>query len=48
MSVADTRQEGGYRSPEEQWTQIQDKTIHDMDRFEKALQPYLKQLKVGG
>jgi hypothetical protein len=48
MSVADTRQEGGYRSPEEQWPQIQDKTIHDMDRFEKALQPYLKQLKVGG
>jgi Domain of unknown function (DUF4268) len=41
-----TRQEGGYRSPEEQWPQIQDKTIHDMDRFEKALQPYLKQLKV--
>ena len=43
-----TRAEGGYRSPEGQWPQIQDKTIHDMDRFEKALQPYLKQLKVGG
>ena len=41
-----TRQEGGYRSPEEQWPQIQDKTIHDMDRLEKALQPFLKQLKV--
>ncbi len=43
-----TRQGGGYRSPEEQWPQLQDKTIHDMDRFEKALQPYLKQLKVSG
>jgi hypothetical protein len=32
-----TRQEGGYRSAEEQWPQIQDKTIHDMDRFVKAL-----------
>lgn len=43
-----TRQEGGYRSAEEQWPQIQDKTIHDMDRLEKALQPFLKQLKVSG
>jgi hypothetical protein len=43
-----TRQEGGYRSPEDQWPKIQDKTIHDMDRIEKALQPYLKQLKVSG
>jgi hypothetical protein len=41
-----TRQEGGYRSPEEQWPLIQDKTIHDMDCLEKALQPYLRQLKV--
>jgi hypothetical protein len=44
--ISYTRQEGGYRSPEEQWPEIQDKTIHDMDRFEKALQPYLRQLKV--
>jgi uncharacterized protein DUF4268 len=44
--ISYTRQEGGYRSPEEQWPQIQDKTIHDMDRFVKALQPYLRQLKV--
>ncbi|MCU1307314.1 MAG: hypothetical protein JWN45_2009 [Acidobacteriaceae bacterium] len=43
-----TRQEGGYRSPEEQWPEIQDKTIRDMDRFEKALQPYLKQLRTIG
>jgi len=39
--VSYTRQEGGYRSPEEQWPQIQDKTIHDMDRFVKTLQPYV-------
>ena len=44
--ISYTRQEGGYRSPEEQWPQIQNKTIHDMDRFVKALQPYLRQLKV--
>ncbi len=41
-----TRQEGGYRSPEAEWPQIQDKTIRDMDRFMKAVQPYLKQLNV--
>jgi hypothetical protein len=46
--ISYTRQEGGYRSPEEQWPEIQDKTIQDMDRFEKALQPSLKQLKVSG
>jgi hypothetical protein len=44
--ISYTRQGGGYRSPEEQWPQIQDKTIHDMDRLMKALQPYLKQLNV--
>ena len=33
--------EGGHRSPEEQWPQIQDEIIHDMDTFEKALQPYV-------
>ena len=44
--ISYTRSEGGYRSVEEQWPQIQDKTIRDMDRFEKALQPYLKQLKI--
>lgn len=41
-----TRHEGGYRSPEEQWPQIQNKTIYDMDHLEKALQPFLRQLKV--
>lgn len=43
-----TRQDGGYRSPEEQWPEIQNATIQDMDRLEKALRPYLKQLKVSG
>lgn len=43
-----TRQEGGYRSSEEQWPQTQDKTIHDMDRLEKAWQPFLKQIKASG
>jgi hypothetical protein len=43
-----TRAEGGYRSSEEDWPQIQDKTIRDMDRLEKALQPYIKNLKNSG
>ncbi len=43
-----TRAEGGYRSPEEIWPQIQDKTISDMDRLEKALRPHIKQLIVSG
>jgi Domain of unknown function (DUF4268) len=42
-----TRDEGGYRSPEAQWPEVQEKTIKDMDRFEKALQPFLKQIKTG-
>jgi hypothetical protein len=36
--------DGGYRSPEDQWEQIQTKQIDAMARFEKALRPYLKQL----
>jgi Domain of unknown function (DUF4268) len=44
--ISHTRQEGGYRSEEEQWPQIQDKTIHEMDRLVKAMQTYLRQLKV--
>jgi hypothetical protein len=43
-----TSKEGGYRSPEEEWPEIQDKVIHAMDRLEKALRPYLKQLKLSG
>lgn len=38
---------GGYRSPEEDWPRIQDGIINVMDRLEKALRPYLKQLKLG-
>lgn len=41
-----TSNAGGYRSPEEQWPMIQDGIIQAMDRFEKALRPYLKQLRV--
>ena len=37
---------GGYRSPEEKWPALQDAIVVDMDRFEKALRPFLKQLKL--
>ena len=43
-----TRSGGGYRSPDEEWPQVQDETIRDMDKLEKTLQPYLKKLKVFG
>ncbi len=43
-----TSQEGGYRSQEEEWPEIQDNVIHAMDRLEKALRPHLKQLKLSG
>lgn len=39
---------GGYRSQEEKWPEIQDNVIRAMDRLERALRPYLKQLKLGG
>ncbi len=39
-------QEGGYRSPEDEWPSIQDKIINAMNRLEQALRPYLKQLKL--
>jgi len=35
---------GGYRSPEEEWPQLQDGIINAMNRLEKALRPHLKQL----
>jgi hypothetical protein len=41
-----TAQNGGYRSPEEQWPQIQDQIIAAMNRLEVALRPYLKQLSL--
>lgn len=42
------RKGGGYRSPEEQWPEIQDSIIQSMVKLEKALHPFLKQLKING
>jgi hypothetical protein len=42
------RKGGGYRSPEEQWPEIQDSIIQSMIKFEKALSTFLKQLKLNG
>jgi uncharacterized protein DUF4268 len=39
-------QEGGYRSPEDQWPKMQDDIIAAMNRLEQALRPLLKQLKL--
>ena len=39
-------QEGGYRSPEDQWPKMQDDIIAAMNRLEQALRPFLKQLKL--
>ncbi|HEV8016078.1 MAG TPA: DUF4268 domain-containing protein [Stellaceae bacterium] len=39
-----TLPDGGYRSPEDQWEKIQERQVDAMNRFEKALRPYLKQL----
>jgi Domain of unknown function (DUF4268) len=44
--IRHTQSGGGYRTPEEQWPVLQDAIIQDMDRLEKALRPYLKQLKL--
>jgi len=44
--IRHTQSSGGYRSPEDQWPALQDAIIKDMDRLEKALRPYLKQLKL--
>ena len=37
---------GGYRSPEEEWPRIQDALVGAMIRFEAALSPYLRKLVV--
>ena len=37
---------GGYYSPEDQWPSLQDSIIRAMDRLERALRPYLKQLRL--
>lgn len=42
-----TQAGGGYRTPEEQWPNIQDGIVAAMNRLEGALRPFLKQLKLG-
>lgn len=44
--IRHTETGGGYRSPEDQWPAMQDAVIKDMDRLERALRPYLKELKL--
>lgn len=44
--IRHTQSGGGYRSPEDQWPALQDTIINDMDRLDKALRPFLKQLKL--
>ncbi len=41
-----TQSSGGYRSPEENWPTMQDAIALAMSKLEKALRPYLKQLKL--
>lgn len=36
---------GGYRSPESEWNQIQEEMINHFVKLEKALKPFLKKLK---
>ena len=47
-SIYYVRKGGGYRSPEEQWTEIQDSIIQSMVKLKKALNPFLEQLKING
>lgn len=44
--IRHTQSGGGYRSPEDQWPALQDAIIRDMDRLDKALRPYLKELRL--
>jgi hypothetical protein len=44
--IKHTNSEGGYRSPEEKWVDIQTNTIKAMDRLEKAFSPYLARLHI--
>lgn len=46
--IRHTQGGGGYRTAEAQWPAIQDTIVKDMDRLEKALRPYLKQLQLKG
>jgi hypothetical protein len=38
---------GGYRSPEESWSEIQRPLVDAMNRLEAALSPYLEKLTLG-
>jgi hypothetical protein len=40
-----TSDRGGIRTPEEEWPELQDEIVHAMDRLEKAIRPYLNQLR---
>lgn len=39
--------QGGYRSPEDEWDEVQTHQVDAMNRLSAALQPYLKALKLG-
>lgn len=39
--------DGGYRSPEQEWADIQHRTVEAMNRLEKAMRPHISSLKVG-
>jgi len=39
---------GGYRTPESEWTAIQEKVTEAMTQLEAAMKPVLKNLKLSG
>ncbi len=41
-----TRRDGGYRSPEDQWAQLQEATLKDMEQFGRAIQVYLNAIHI--
>jgi hypothetical protein len=45
--IRHTHTGGGYRSPEEDWPALHDHIAGAMDRLDKALRPFLKQLTLG-
>jgi hypothetical protein len=40
--------EGGYRSPEDKWEELQARQVDSMNRLNGALQSQIKTLKMGG
>ena len=44
--IAKYMDHGGYRSPEEEWPEVQNKMLDAMIRLEKAISPYLSQLDI--